>query len=126
MPTPNWPKVPKLLVETVEVRFGKDEPVAAELRCKLEVAPPSNSRMTLAEANGCHITLPDVTVVPTRTLRRPSVLSISLTVRTQGGTSPGAKGIPTIPIVGTFHGSTCVLDQTTPADGSTNQRLLSF
>src|SRR5260370_33763932 len=121
-PTPNWPKVPKLLVETVELRFGIAEPIAAELLNKLEVAPPWNSRMTLAEANGCQTIPPDVTVVPIRTLRRPSVLSMSCTVKTQGGTSP----VPTIPVPGTFNGSTRVLDQTIPADGSTNQCLLSF
>ncbi len=37
-PAPNWPKVPKLLV-TVELRFGRDKPIAAELIDKLEVAP---------------------------------------------------------------------------------------
>src|SRR5262245_52790180 len=107
MPRPNWPKVPKLLVEIVELRFGvlaKDGPSAEKLLSKLEVRPFWNSWMTLAEANGCQTTLPDVTVVPTRTLRRPRVLSMSLTVKTQGGTNPapGAKGVPVTAVPGTF------------------------
>src|SRR5258708_38540085 len=94
---------------------------------RLEVTPPWNSWKTLAEANGCHTTLPEVTVVPTRTLRRPRVLSMSLTVRSQGGIGIALGPATLVTMVpGTFSGSTCVLDQTIPADGSTNQLLVSF
>jgi len=86
-------------VEIVELRFGvlaKDEPVVEKLLNKFEVTPPWNSWTTLAEANGCQATLADVNVVPTRTLRRPRVLSIALSVKIEGGTkpAPGARGGP--------------------------------
>src|SRR5215470_11894671 len=116
------------MIETSELRFEEPggAPAAPKLVSKPPVTPPWKSWKTLAEVNGCQTTLPDVTVVPTRTLRRPRVLSIPLKVKSKGGTNPDAKEVPTTPVAGTFNGSTCVLDQTIPADGSTNQWLLSF
>src|SRR5215471_7385685 len=110
-----------LPVETVELRVGRAIFSAPKLLVKLEVTPPWNSWKTLAEANGCQTTLPEVTVVPTRTLRRPRVLSMSLTAKIQGGTNfPERRGAPRTAVPGTLSESTCVLDQTIPADGSMN------
>src|ERR1700726_4483132 len=109
------------MVVTVELRVGRGAnaaPSAEKLLVKLDVTPPANSWKTPAEANGCQTTLPDVTRVPTRTLRRPRTLSMSLTVKAQGGTNPGPTGVPRMPVPGTFSSSTCVLDQMIPADGS--------
>jgi len=111
-------------VATVELSVGSGAnaaPSAEKLLVKLDVTVPRNSWKTLADANGCQTILPDVTVVPTRTPRRPRTLSMSLTVNTQGGTNPGPTGVPRMPVPGTFSGSTRVLDQTIPADGSMNQ-----
>src|SRR5215470_3461720 len=116
------------MIETSELRFEEPggAPAAPKLVSKPPVTPPWKSWKTLADANGCQTTLPDVTVVPTRTLRRPSVLSRSLIVRTQGGTNPGPRGVPRTPVPGTFSASTWVFDQMIPADGSTNQLLPRF
>jgi len=111
-------------VVTVELSVGRGAnaaPSAEKLLVKLDVTPPRNSWKTLAEANGCQIISPDVTLVPTRKLRRPRTLSMSLTDKTQGGTNPGPTGVPRMPVPGTFSGSTRVFDQIIPADGSMNQ-----
>src|SRR5471032_475830 len=114
------------LVVTVELRVGRGAnaaPSAEKLLVKFDETSPRNSWKTPAEANGCQTTLPDATLVPTRTPRRPRTLSMSLTVKTHGGTNPGPTGVPTMPVPGMFTGSTEVLDQMNPADGSMNQRL---
>src|ERR1700747_2870794 len=96
-PTPNWPYVPKLVVETSEWRVGRATPIDEKLVVKLPTASPWKSWKTLAEANGCHTTLPDVTLVPTRTLTRPRALSTSLIARSHGGIATPLGPVPPDP-----------------------------
>src|SRR5262249_13159815 len=114
-PAENWPNVPMRVVLVVTARDAGNPPIKAQFAqvWSVEVTLGENSRSTLADPNGVQVMSPLVKVRPTRRVTRPIRLSIS--------------GIAKVPLTGTGTGppnaseSTCIRDQITPADGSTNQ-----
>src|SRR5579859_2298725 len=97
---------------------GIPKSVELKLLVRAEFTLPANSWNTLADANGCKMILPVVSVVPTRRLNRPISLSIGSVVTVETSPKLGRIAVPL-----RLNESTFVLDQMNPADGSMNQLL---